>query len=255
MITILQTCIQNHFPVVLETDHQKPVIQGECLLDQSELYRVLQDVQDSLKATTFFAAGSLFGKRYAGLSGIVFFLLTHQTSMLDVSLNNIQLQFDGKQLNFHFKDSRAYTITTRKQHEDAIKRILEENITPVFQSIADVSGIPVQTLWSHMAFKLYQIKHSLMGQTLDHSIKKAMEEDYVFLTKEANPTWFGLDRNPLDIEFIPIPHAYDDDKKTIQRHRCCFHYLTEGGRCCYTCPSMSDVEREERRKELKRKQV
>ncbi|MBO8156914.1 MAG: hypothetical protein H0Z32_10670 [Bacillaceae bacterium] len=253
MKTVLQSCQELHFPVLKEVDDRWPVIQGDHLLDQSKIEALLKDVQEQLKLSKLLAAGSLFGARYGQIAGISLFLLSCHQCMYDLSLRNQTIQYDGKMIQFMFHgDCQSLEhLGIQEQRERVFRHLLEDHLTPVFQSVSRVTRIPLQTLWSHTSFLLHFIKNRILNHIDDVSIKSRVEEDFRFLIKGAPPHWFGMKKNPLDIEFKEIPDLFEEGKKSIQRHRCCLKYLSEGGRYCYTCPSLGEEERKERRREYK----
>lgn len=253
--TLDVSSLEAHYDVIPNLDAGRLTIRAVDLLNEEKAEAFLAQVEARLGTNKRFATGSLFGKRYSLLAALAFHMLTQEERKLDWSLENLTLQFEGKQLLFYFHLLTSVPIAgpmRRKQCEEAVQNLLVTHLCPVFKQISRLTGVKMGTLWGHLSYLMHGYYDWWLEEAASSSLRQKIKEDFRFWTQEADPSWFGVPstaKNPLDIEYTWI-EAYDEEDSPVrQRKKCCFAYCKPNGSFCYTCPSMTAEDRARMRQE------
>lgn len=205
--------------------------------------------------------GSFFSDWYVWLCSSFFYELSHHDHIMDFSFDNIALQYEGKSFLFQvINASRGKAISQEENREDAIREALRliffGHIKKVFDYTAEITGIDLGTQWATASSSLHYMYEAWIRDTDQPELQAKLKNDLHYMTSEAEAELFGLTRrNPLRMKFRWIPDAYEEGQLVRMKNKCCLHYILHQGKgsYCYTCPSLSEEEREKRRVEIQEK--
>jgi ferric iron reductase protein FhuF len=233
-------------------------VQETSFCDEEEIKPLLTRIGDILQTTAPYATASLFSKRYGRLALGTLFMMSRANIGLNVKLPQVRLWSDENgQLFFRLDDVRVSVCSPNSRIEwrkEIVRRLIEDNLRPVFETLHRHTRIPVSTLWGHIAYMLH-IQYELWSTEVKFKHERdLLREDFDFIVQEAAPEWFGLTNkrtNPLHVTYEWIEHAREDGQLVRKRNQCCLAYMKKGGQCCYTCPNLKEEERRVRREKLR----
>lgn len=221
------------------------------LLDKERAKAFLREVRDDLQAPSLIVSASIFFKRYLALLSGALYCMSHHSFALNLSLGNITLatDTDWKMASFSLKQAeglRKVSTNRDKWRSQAVHHFFHDMLAPVIQALSSHTGIRKTVLWAHTAYivryyyELWQREAQLVER------REQIAEDFRFLLEEAHPQLFGVkDKNPLQLDFAIAEHPSDPDHPIRIRKQCCLAYRLAQGKCCYTCPLLSEDKRAE----------
>lgn len=236
---------------------------GEQLLQREHARAFLELYGKGIKAEVLDAACTYFASWISGLCAAKQAALSYYEQSLDTRLSNLTVQLyaseSGKpHIQFVLDHAEAKTCSAGRNREEWVAGELADfyqgAIRPLFESLAEAADVHSTLMWSLLPSGVYY-RHDELLKRLQTSAPEAaarLEKDYHILSKELSGDVFGTRRNPFNIEFRTIPSWKDPSVTLRQKSGCCLYYRTEGGTYCYTCPRMTDEQRELRKQELLR---
>ncbi|MCD1257684.1 (2Fe-2S)-binding protein [Paenibacillus athensensis] len=179
---------------------------------------------------------------------------------LDVRLANLsfQLYFEGNQRKTSFVLHVQDPFSTLKSDENRsawrtsiLNEFYSQEVKPLILSLVTVSGATANQLWAQFTTRLHNEKDILLEQN-SAARKDTILADFDALLNELDLESLGLVRNPFNVSFRFIPHLTEEEQQIRQRATCCLAYETDTGKgFCYSCPKMSEQEREARREAVR----
>ena len=124
----------------------------------------------------------------------------------------------------------------RVQH---FRELFNGVLAPLIERMSKESKVSRHTLWENVVLYIYWMYESILpNQRLESPYQ---EEDFKSLL-EADPSLFGLKRNPVAMFYKPKTFVELHQTEVRMRTTCCYYYKTnsEGSRCS-TCPLNCNV--------------
>ncbi|WP_353979089.1 IucA/IucC family C-terminal-domain containing protein [Salinicola endophyticus] len=190
---------------------------------------------------------SLLSKRLGFLlTGVPLYLLSVCDRGLDLAPGNclIDLRHDGQAWRStlplrSLRLQRWAPAARERARHDLLKQLFAGLITPLWQTLREVGGVPPRMLWENLAVRVYSLYErrlaELEGGLVDAAARRRCEADYRFLL-EAEPELFGLEANPL-ARFHHAKTRRADGVEVRYRRSCCLYYRAA---CpvayCQSCP-------------------
>lgn len=185
---------------------------------------------------------SLLSKRLAFLmTGSCLYALSACDRGLDVSPDNCVIEYGHdngswtSSLPLHDLVPRVWREGEREASRDAIVRTLfAELLTPLWDVLHQVSGVPRRMLWENTAVRIYSLYERRMASLAGRAATRR-DADFDFLLG-AEPAWFGMPFNPLHkFRFRPI--RMGDGAEVRFRRTCCLYFqATCPQDYCRACP-------------------
>ncbi|MTH53908.1 hypothetical protein GKZ89_10875 [Bacillus mangrovi] len=228
--------------------HSTLSVEVSELLKEAQLEAYLDKAGPKIDAPDRKTAVSLLMKRYGFLAALSLYSMTVFEKMPDLRPGNLSLETDDQDPlwlpSFYFHKMEASVpedFPTRADWRDsALKQLFSENIHPLIQTGARLTGISKWILWENVCIYvrwMYETLLSTPPETLD--LQRA-EEDFQFVLSEADGSLFGdFHYNPLARFNGAISIQPETGREIRMRRTCCLFYLTsERGARCKTCPAL-----------------
>ncbi|KFF50652.1 hypothetical protein GY26_00600 [Gammaproteobacteria bacterium MFB021] len=190
---------------------------------------------------------SLLSKRLGFLlTGAPLYLLSVCDRGLDLAPGNclIDIRHDGQAwrstLPLRSLRLQRWSPAARESARHALlNELFTGLITPLWQTLREVGGVPPRMLWENLAVRVYSLYErrlvELEGGLVDAAARRRCAADYRFLL-EAEPELFGIDFNPL-ARFHHAKTRRTDGVEVRYRRSCCLYYRAA---CpvayCQSCP-------------------
>ncbi|KGT86179.1 MAG: siderophore-iron reductase, Fe-S cluster protein [Pantoea sp. Morm] len=187
-------------------------------------------------------AASLFAKRLAFLAtGNVLYAMSVFDSGLTFSLSRSRLEY-AHDNGLWTSSLPADTLVTcylpgerDAWREEVVSALFRGFLSPLWQSLAGVSGLPIQILWENTAMRVFSLYQGRMDR-LDETQNERRDADFNWLIGQASPSLFGLSWNPLQRFRRPL-QLNAAGKPVRFRRTCCFYYkATDPVEYCLNCP-------------------
>lgn len=173
---------------------------------------------------------------------------------LDCSLANVTLSIRRDRdsghasLSFCLREGRAESLPEEAGEERVrlvVSAYYSEQIRPLLESIAPAAGVDAGALWGQVATRLMYFWDQWENEADTGPRKLRLERHTALLFRELPGDCFGRRRNPFDLK----PRRVDNPKQpgALMRLKasCCLAFKTDTGHgYCYTCPRLTDEERE-----------
>ncbi|PZD93612.1 hypothetical protein DNH61_23630 [Paenibacillus sambharensis] len=211
-----------------------------------------------IKALEPAAAGAYFASWLSYPSLACQMMMSLFGKKLDLSLNNMNLDLyvDGGRavlsfrLNEWLTDNEPAEASQRAEwRHELLAAYYRDTVRPLITAVSDACGLHTSQLWGQLPTRFQYGIEAVKEQEWPESILGRVESDYHYLKQGLEGGVFGRGKNPLDVRFKWVPGLYNPDEQVRLKNACCYFYCTEGGYYCYTCPRISETERENRRLE------
>ncbi|MEN4569143.1 IucA/IucC family C-terminal-domain containing protein [Pantoea agglomerans] len=214
----------------------------EYVFDAQCCGELLRRVMPLTGAPDMAIAASLFAKRLAFLAtGNVLYAMSVFDKGLPLSLSSCRLEYahdDGLWTSSLPTDITATGYLPGERdtwRENVAEALFSGFLSPVWQSLAQVSGLPVQILWENTAVRVFSLYQGRMNK-LDEEQTQRQHADFNWLTGQASPSLFGLPWNPLKRFYRPFQQNAEGEPVRFRR-TCCFYYkATKPAEYCLNCP-------------------
>lgn len=245
---------------IRKTDHPSSVY--AVVLSELQQQEVMNDFikfyGPKIKALNSDVVATYFCKFYGWvLSGFQYMLSLNCS--FNPCLSNIELQvfynqeYDYYGLTFKLKESSIVSCAP-EAHKILMEKIYSENVTPLIHEFAANTNVRMKEMWGQLAIGVHYGHDQNMKLAESEGQRKRLDEDFTFLINELDPKYFKENKNPLTIKFHMIESALEPGAYQRMKPTCCLFYQTEGAEAkCYSCPRMSEKEREKRKQEIREK--
>ncbi len=217
-------------------------VPAESVLDAQRCRALLHRVMPLTGAPDLAIAASLLAKRVAFLAtGNVLYTMSVFDKGLPLSLPVSRLDYahdDGKwtsSLPVNFLATGYLPGERDAWREKVVGALFNGFLSPIWQSLAQVSGLPVQILWENTAVRVFSLYQGRM-EGLSERQGLRQQADFNWLVEWADPSLFGLSWNPL--KRFRRPLQQNAAGKAVRfRRTCCFYYkATQPADYCLNCP-------------------
>jgi ferric iron reductase protein FhuF len=217
----------------------------------NEYSKQMKALNKQVPATYFF---SMFGITCSsflamlGLHHVVVPITLHSISVQLYRNEQYQSNTMAFKLNNTDWETGAGSVEWRRQH---ISSLFKTTVTPLLDQLSEQVSIRPRELWGQLLNGLEYGKKVALNLATTDKERKVLQEDFHWLTKEANHELFNSLKNRLDFPLIEIENPTVPGQMQRLKATCCLYYQTEGSKGkCYTCPRMTTSEREQRKKEI-----
>lgn len=217
-------------------------VPAEDVLDAKHCDEFLRYVMPLTGAPNVAIAASLFAKRLAFLAtGNVLYAMSVFDRGLPLSLSGSRLEYahdNGLWTSSLPADIGVTGYLPGERNawrEEVVSALFSGFLFPLWQSLAGVSGLPVQILWENTAVRVYSLYQGRMNW-LDEAQEQRRDADFNWLIGQASPSLFGVSWNPLQRFRRPLQQNAAG-KPVRFRRTCCFYYkATNPAEYCLNCP-------------------
>lgn len=168
-------------------------------------------------------------------------------SLADVTLS-IHDDNGHAALSFHLNDAGFASLPANGTDEriaEATAAFYRNHIRPLFESIARAAGINVGALWGQLATRMHYLRGTWDSEADTEERQQRLARVTALLFGELPGACFGRKRNPFDLKFRMVDDPKQPGAKMRLKATCCLAYkLNTGYGHCYTCPRLTDEERE-----------
>jgi len=217
-------------------------INGLDLLDSGNCRKVLDNLAPLLGSPSRKITASLLGKRISFLTtAACLYPMSAYDLGLDLSLKNsiIDYNHDGRlwTSKMHLHDlsfSPSSPESRAVWRENLCKQLFSDNLSRLWQTFHNVSGVQLDILWENTAVRIYSLYERRLAKIASTAIQKNIKDDFDYLLNNADPSLFDHHTNPLQ--------QFNLDKKTGKngqiryRETCCYYYATPSCEYCSNCP-------------------
>lgn len=233
---------------------------AERLLEPQTMDDLLGQGRDLLKGLGLEIAVSFLGLAFFGIPAAVHTFMWQYDHILDLSLGNLTVQLEKHDSHAHLVfriNELKWTKLPENGRDEAIVSALGElfrhTVNPVIETAAARAGLKPDMVWNQFGARMASVKDFIAAQAPNEALKQSYERHLALLLALA-PEVFNRRKNPYVHTPRYIESAYKPGERVIVRSSCCMWYRRENGVKCYTCPMLSDTQREEMLQNIRDKQ-
>lgn len=234
--------LQKTFRLCTLTGADARSVPAESLLNVRDCRSFLRHVMPLTGAPDMAIAASLWSKRLSFLAtGNVLYAMSVFDKGLPLSLSASRLEYahdNGLWTSSLPAEIAAIDYLSGKRdawRETIVEALFNGFLSPIWQNLAQASGLPIQILWENTAVRVFSLYQGRM-ERLDEMQRQRKQDDFNWLIGQASPSLFGLAWNPLK-RFRRPPQLNAAGDPVRFRRTCCFYYkATEPAEYCLNCP-------------------
>jgi|GEM_PF-901163 len=222
------------------------------LLDSERLEAFIIQAGEDLQSPTPAVTASIFVKRYLALIAGAFYSMSIHSYGLYIALDGLILTGRESWREPAFFLDKAdggigFPQSSRVEWREAvIRHISNENLQPMINAFSRTTGISPNILWGHAAYLLHYYYDVWRKEASSPELRAQVEEDFRYLTEVEDPALFGsCEKNPFQVTYTTVPHPHLPGEQIRLRKHCCLAYMLTNGKCCYTCPTITEEKRSE----------
>lgn len=217
-------------------------INGMDLLNTDNCRKVLDELGPLLGAPSRKITASLLGKRISFLTtAACLYPMSAFDLGIDVSLENTVIDYSHNtkqwvsQMRLHDLKITSPSCENRGTWRQKLcKQLFCDNLSRLWQTFNEVSGIQLDILWENTAVRVYSLYERRLAKITSASIQKNVRDDFYYLLNQAEPSLFRHTTNPLQqFNFDKTP---SEKGQTRYRDTCCYYYATPPCEYCSNCP-------------------
>lgn len=233
---------------------------AETLLEPKTMDELLRLGRDMLKGFGLDIAVSFVGLAFFGVPAAVHTYMWKYDHALDLSIDNLTVQLEAHgghpHLVLKINEVRWKKIPeTGTERNEAIVAELAElfkwTVNPVVETAAARAGFKPDLVWNQFGARMISVGDFVVRTATDELWKEKYRQDFALLTDGLSPEVFNRRKNPYRHSPRYIESPSDPHKKLIVRSSCCMWYRRENGVKCYTCPILSEAQREVMRRQTR----
>lgn len=228
------------------------------LLERSEMERFVHFFVPSWKAKGDIVAGTYLGSWLGSVCAALQDCMSRYVAMPVLSLDRLTLQVyeEGGRSRyvFHMKDSETVEVPVNNRAEWChvlLASFYSEQIRPLLEMAASVTGAPIRELWGQFVTRMYNDHERWLREASSEEHRQRIQDDIQALRNGLEPSAFGLPKNPFDVNIRWIDSPRTPGESFRMRSACCHAYYTDTDHgYCYSCPRMSEEERQVKKQAL-----
>ncbi|MCS7463955.1 (2Fe-2S)-binding protein [Paenibacillus doosanensis] len=218
-----------------------------------------------IKALEPDVAGTYFASWFGAVCAAFQYSLWHDNAKPDLSLDNVELQLYVKEqragMEFRVRQWESESLPDAAAHRssqavEAMEAFYGRQIRPLLESIAGVVGLNAGQLWGVIGTRLHYVKDRWLEEAETEEQRERLNHDLDQLLRGLDPAVFGRPKNPFDIRFRMMENPRKPGEQMRIKAVCCLAYKTDTGHgYCFTCPRLSERERQEKIDKIKAEAV
>ncbi len=224
------------------------------LADSKKADDFVTEVQAILNTNERMVAGTHLCSWIGALCAGFHAALSLDDKVLQMNSEHIVFQImmeQGKRKIKFVLEELSFTNTSIRSDERNIEinSFYLNSIAPFIHAVSLSTGVKHAVLWTQFVTRLYNEQDLWLDLYFKdtHRCNK-IKLDFMHLFHDLPLEQLQLKRNPFDVTFKWISHATNATEMIRQRSTCCFAYKTGMDKgYCYSCPQMTEEERQLRR--------
>ncbi|GFN31736.1 (2Fe-2S)-binding protein [Paenibacillus xylaniclasticus] len=243
--------------------HPSFEMKAEQLLDAEQARHACEQAGRLLHALGHELPASFIGRSICNLCALQLIMIAQHGVVLDLSLPNLTFQVEQHDNYAHIGYRIEQVLTTEPPADNTFEwlgqyftQYIEQTVKPAVSSIANASGMKPQAIWQQFGGIIAYVREYVQTYVPQPSVIEAFELGFRAITEGVPAEVFGLRRSP----FVHQPHYIDNpydptpNSRMMMKSSCCFYDRRENGVKCYSCPKLTESERNELRIQIQRQQ-
>ncbi|WP_181593092.1 IucA/IucC family C-terminal-domain containing protein [Paenibacillus sp. YN15] len=243
---------------VTESRVAKPLLDFElaCLASAAGAEEFVEVYGPLIKAQSPDVCATYFASWIGRLCAAVAYAMWHDRLDLQLMPEGVFIQMEesprGAAISFRLACLEPVPLPVEPDAEK--ERILEglasffgQTIRPVVEAVSAAGGVSPGAVWALMGSGLHYMLDKWRSEETDMEMKARLEAVADILLQRLPPEAFGRPGNPFQLKFRLTQNLKKDGQVRL-KPSCCLAYKTNTGHgYCFTCPKLSEEEREARR--------
>lgn len=226
------------------------------LLDEEKLEQFMDIYRPVIKALDKAVIGTYLISYCSFLCAAFQYSLWSSNSALNVGLHNVMLyitETEGKAgMEFRLKKIQVDACLHEERgawRERILSSYYRYEVTPLIKAVSLATGVSCGQLWGQLVTRMHYAKDQWDKEAENEDRLRVISDDFHFLlSMEAR--LFDRSKNPFAIRFRMVDHPNYSEPLRLKAS-CCLAFRTDT--CygyCYTCPRLSDKDREEMKQQI-----
>lgn len=127
-----------------------------------------------------------------------------------------------------------------------LEKVYRQTLRPLIEAMVTVTGANPRVFWRQLPGQFNYFIQSWQKEASSEHIVHQIIEDHRYVTTEMSAEPFGLSRNPLHVPVRYTTNMQGTDTISL-KSACCLYHRMEEGDYCFSCPKLSETDRDERR--------
>ncbi|MGV7116815.1 (2Fe-2S)-binding protein [Paenibacillus kyungheensis] len=127
-----------------------------------------------------------------------------------------------------------------------LKQLYQQTLRPLIEAISTVTGAHARVFWRQFPSQFNYFIQAWQEEASSTTIVEQIKEDHHYVTTQMEAETFGLSRNPLHIP-TRYTTSIQGDQSIPLKSACCLYHRMDDGDYCFSCPKLSETDRDERR--------
>ncbi|WP_088103313.1 (2Fe-2S)-binding protein [Halalkalibacter urbisdiaboli] len=211
---------------------------------------------EKLKATDVDVAATYFSSSFGYICAALQTVLSTELAIpSDRDQITVQLYYNKEHdyyaLSYKLANLQCVSEANANWRREQLVNFYKQVVTPVLEALSQSTSIRIRELWGQLVGGLHY-GHKIGLTFIEEAQKDIVKQDFNWLLEKAAPEIFRCDKNPLSFPIREIESLKEPGTMIRMKPTCCLYYKTEKSRGtkCYTCPRLSEAEREDRKKQL-----
>ncbi|MFE5323729.1 hypothetical protein ACFQ88_34130 [Paenibacillus sp. NPDC056579] len=212
-----------------------------------------------IKALETDVAGTYFASWFGAVCAAFQYSLWHDNAVASLSLDRVEVQL----FKIEHRTGVAFRVNSwvaeplpAENREAAVLAAMEafygQQVKPLLESVAEAAGINVGQLWGVMGTRMHYAMDRWLQEAQTDEERERVRQDFDTLFYSLEPEVFGRKKNPFDIRFRMMENPRIPGEQMRIKAVCCLAYKTDTGHgYCFTCPRLTESEREEKVSKIK----
>lgn len=234
----------------------KPLFMLElaCLASTVGAEEFVQAYAPRIKADSPDVCATYFASWLGKLGAAVAYAMWHDRLDLRLRPESVFLQMEesayGASISFRLACPEPVALPAaddEKHMQRGLAAFYSRCIRPVVEAVAAAGDVSPGAVWALMGSGLHYILDKWRSEETDPVLKDRLETVADILIHRLAPEVFGRPANPFRIQFR-LTRSLKGNGQVRLKAACCLAYKTNTGHgYCFTCPKISEEEREKRR--------
>jgi ferric iron reductase protein FhuF len=241
-------------------EHPMYEIPATSFFDPAILQEALRLSGETVQANSKALPASFIGTSICKVSIVQLLFVSMYNRLLDMYPDNINYQVemhdDHAHLGYKIKELRSVAVPTELDERKAFllqhwEEYFTNFVTPAVELIAAAGDLKPDAIWQQFSGHLKMTQDFIADHMNMPQLTEQFLADGKLLAEFLDPVLFNRRRNPYYLQNPRyVENPYKLEEKWLMHSSCCMYDRRENGTKCYTCPRMTNEEREERKCEI-----
>lgn len=214
-----------------------------------QFYAPLLKAPDTEPAGTFFC--SWLGR--IALAAQYYLSFYNKGIALDLENLTVDMYESNGYCQFAFRvhqwrEQQGSSIPAEREvfRQEQLEQLYQQTLRPVVEAISAVTGAHARVFWRQFPSQFNYFVQTWQEEASSPEIVEHIQEDHRYVTAEMNAEPFGLTVNPLNIR-TRYTTSIQGNQQIPLKSACCLYHRMDDGDYCFSCPKLSETDRDERR--------